>query len=200
MATRTAPVAWHAPSSAQLVTFHSPDDLLITAVIGPETRADWEWLKWLPHAHHPEKSDALGPIRLISKSVPDLESVLGDLLAQRPRFDPAATSRVDDPHIVVLIDGGDVVGSDHLMTGSGVEGVSVIDLTTQPPRLLDRSTVLLDVADDGALTSVTMDGESEVGIADSFTIPDADALARSVAPLRLSAEVTATRASPRCSA
>ncbi|TCC18631.1 type VII secretion protein EccCa [Kribbella sindirgiensis] len=172
---------------AQLATFHSPDDLLITAVIGPETRADWEWLKWLPHAHHPEKSDALGPIRLISKSVPDLESVLGDLLAQRPRFDPAATSRVDDPHIVVLIDGGDVIGSDHLMTGNGVEGVSVIDLTTQPPRLLDRSTVLLDVASDGALTSVTMDGESEVGIADSFTIPDADALARLVAPLRLSA-------------
>ncbi|TCC04236.1 type VII secretion protein EccCa [Kribbella soli] len=171
---------------AQLATFHSPDDLLITAVIGPETRADWEWLKWLPHAHHPEKSDALGPIRLISKSVPDLESVLDDLLAQRPRFDPAASSRVDGPHIVVLIDGGDVVGSDHLMTGNGVEGVSVIDLTTQPPRLLDRSTVLLDVSDDGALTSITMDGESDVGTADSFTTADAEALARLLAPLRLS--------------
>ncbi|MFD7161033.1 type VII secretion protein EccCa [Kribbella sp. NPDC059898] len=172
---------------AQLATFHSPDDLLITAVVGPETRADWEWLKWLPHAHHPDKSDALGPIRLISKSVPDLESVLGDLLAQRPRFDPAATSRVDGPHIVVLIDGGDVLGSDHLMTGNGVEGVSVIDLTTQPPRLLDRSSVLLDVADDGALTSVTTDGESEVGMADSFTVENAEALARLLAPLRLSA-------------
>ncbi|MFF0338324.1 type VII secretion protein EccCa [Kribbella sp. NPDC004875] len=172
---------------AQLATFHSPDDLLVAAVVGPDTRAEWEWLKWLPHAHHPEKSDALGPIRLVSKSVPDLESVLDDLLAQRPRFDPAASSRVDGPHVVVLIDGGDVVGSDHLMTGSGVEGVSVIDLTTQPPRLLDRSTVLLDVADDGTLTSVTADGESEVGTADSFTSQDAEALARLLAPLRLSA-------------
>ncbi|WP_350279083.1 type VII secretion protein EccCa [Kribbella sp. HUAS MG21] len=171
---------------AQLATFHSPDDLLVTAVIGRDTRAEWEWLKWLPHAHHPEKSDALGPIRLISKSVPDLESVLDDLLAQRPRFDPATTTRVDGPHIVVLIDGGDVAGSDHLMTGSGVEGVSVIDLTTQPPRLLDRSTVLLDVADDGVLTSMTMDGESEVGTADTFATADAEALARLLAPLRLS--------------
>ncbi|MGW5188895.1 type VII secretion protein EccCa [Kribbella sp. NPDC004138] len=172
---------------AQLATFHSPDDLLITAVVGPDTRAEWEWLKWLPHAHHPEKADALGPIRLISKSVPDLESVLDDLLAQRPRFDPTATGRVDGPHVVVLIDGGDVAGSDHLMTGSGVEGVSVIDLTTQPPRLLDRSSVLLDVADDGVLTSVTTDGESEVGTADRFTVQDAEALARRLAPLRLSA-------------
>ncbi|GAA1608096.1 type VII secretion protein EccC [Kribbella hippodromi] len=172
---------------AQLATFHSPDDLLITAVVGPDTRAEWEWLKWLPHAHHPDKSDALGPIRLISKSVPDLEAVLDDLVAQRPRFDPASSTRVDGPHIVVLIDGGDVAGSDHLMSGGGVEGVSVIDLTTQPPRLLDRSTVLLDVADDGVLTSITMEGESEVGTADTFTSADAEALARLLAPLRLSA-------------
>jgi S-DNA-T family DNA segregation ATPase FtsK/SpoIIIE len=171
----------------QLATLHSPDDLIVAAVIGPHTRPEWDWLKWLPHARHPEKSDGLGPIRLVTDSIPALESILDDLLAPRPRFDPNATTRIDGPHVVVLIDGGDVAGSDHLMTGGGVEGVSVIDLTTQPPRLLDRATVLLEVDEVGALTSVTMDGESAIGTADVLTAGDAEALARLLAPLRLSA-------------
>ena len=174
----------------QLATLHSPDDLLIAAVVSEQTRAEWDWLKWLPHARHPEKSDALGPIRLITTSIPALESVLDDLLSPRSRFDPTGGARSgsgDGPHIVVLIDGGQVAGSDHLMTGGGVEGVAVIDLTTQPPRLLDRTTVLLDVADDGTLTSITMDGEQEIGIADTLRLEAAEALARQLAPLRLSA-------------
>ncbi|GAB3406566.1 type VII secretion protein EccC [Flindersiella endophytica] len=173
--------------AGQLAALHSPDDLLIAAVVGDASRPDWDWLKWLPHVQHPEKSDALGPIRLITSSVQALEAVLDNLLTPRSRFDPTATTRVDGPHIVVLIDGGDLAGSDHLMTGGGVEGVSVIDLTGRPPRLLDRTTVVLDVDGAGALASVTMDGESEIGTADALTVEDAEALARQLAPLRLSA-------------
>ncbi|WP_040454486.1 type VII secretion protein EccC [Kribbella catacumbae] len=172
---------------AQLATLHAPDDLLVAAVVSEETRAEWDWLKWLPHAHHPDKSDALGPIRLITTSIPALESILDDVLAARPRFDPAVTTRVDGPHVVVILDGGDLAGSDHLMTDGGVEGVSVIDLTSQPPRLLDRTAVLLEVEEDGALTSVTMEGDAEIGTADTVTVEAAEALSRQLAPLRLSA-------------
>ena len=171
---------------AQLATLHSPDDLRIAVCAGPQRRAEWEWLKWLPHALHPERADALGPIRLVAPTITMLEAMLEDLLANRPRFDPEdGATRVAGPHLVVVLDGGSVAGSDHLMAGAGVEGATVIDLTTVPPRAPDRSAVVLDVAPDGTLTSNTADGEIELGTADALPVVSAEALARQLAPLRL---------------
>lgn len=34
---------------AQAVALHSPADLAVWAIVGPETQAEWDWLKWLPH-------------------------------------------------------------------------------------------------------------------------------------------------------
>lgn len=171
----------------QLATVHSPDDVLIAAVVGDDVRAEWEWLKWLPHAQHPSKFDGLGEIRLVTPSIPALETILEDVLANRPRFNPSLATQVDGPHVVIILDGGDVAGSDHLMTDGGVEGVSIVDLSTIPPRLLDRTSVVLDVGPDGELASVTTDGEADIGVADAIAVPAAEALARQLAPLRLSA-------------
>ncbi|MGX7674401.1 type VII secretion protein EccCa [Plantactinospora sp. DSM 117369] len=170
----------------QLATLHAPDDLRIAVCAGPECRPEWEWLKWLPHALHPERTDALGPVRLVAPTITALEAMLEDLLGDRPRFDPDNGGvRVAGPHLVVVLDGGAIAGSDHLMTGGGVEGVSVIDLTTAPPRALERSTVVLDLADDGSLSSLTTEGETELGRADTLAMDGAEALARQLAPLRL---------------
>jgi len=171
---------------AQLATLHSPDDLRIAVCVGQERRAEWEWLKWLPHALHPERSDALGPLRLVSPTISMLESMLDDQLSNRPRFDPEdGATRVSGPHLVVVLDGGAVAGSDHLLAGAGVEGATVIDLTTVPPRAPDRSAVVLDVAADGTLSSRTADGDIELGRADDLPVISAEALARQLAPLRL---------------
>ncbi|MFC6022182.1 type VII secretion protein EccCa [Plantactinospora solaniradicis] len=171
---------------AQLATLHAPDDLRIAVCVGAECRSEWEWLKWLPHALHPERRDALGPVRLVAPTITALEAILEDLLGNRPRFDPAdGAARVAGPHLVVVLDGGAIAGSDHLMTGGGVEGVTVIDLTTAPPRALERSTVVLDVAADRALSSLTTDGEADLGLADTMPMASAEALARQLTPLRL---------------
>ena len=37
---------------AQLLIFHSPEDLRIAACCSEQTAADWEWIKWLPHSQH----------------------------------------------------------------------------------------------------------------------------------------------------
>ncbi|OLR95297.1 type VII secretion protein EccCa [Actinokineospora bangkokensis] len=170
----------------QLATLHAPDDLRIAVCASPQRRPAWEWLKWLPHALHPDRADALGPIRLVAPTIPMLEAVLDDLLGNRPRFDPEeGGTRVAGPHLVVVLDGGAVAGSDHLVAGSGVEGATVVDLTTVPPRAPDRCTVVLDVAADGALSSSTADGEVELGRADDLPVAAAEALARQLAPLRL---------------
>ncbi len=171
---------------AQLATLHSPDDLRIAVCVGPERRADWEWLKWLPHALHPERTDALGQLRLVAPTIGTLEAMLDDVLANRPRFDPeGSAARVPGPHLVVVLDGGSVAGSDHLATGAGVEGATLIDLTYVPPRGPDRYAVVLSVAEHGGLTSTTVDGQINLGRADALPIASAEALARQLAPLRL---------------
>ncbi|KAA2267174.1 type VII secretion protein EccCa [Solihabitans fulvus] len=172
---------------AQLATLQSPDDLRVAVCVGEDQRADWEWVKWLPHALHPERTDALGPLRLVAATIPALESMLEEELVKRPRFDPEVDLRVPGPHLVVVLDGGSVAGSDHLMTGGGVEGVTVVDLTTVPPRALDRTSVVLAVDADGTLVSETIDGDAPLGRADALGPTATEGLARQLAPLRLTA-------------
>ncbi|MEJ3746500.1 type VII secretion protein EccCa [Actinomycetes bacterium KLBMP 9797] len=171
----------------QLATFHAPDDLRIAVCAGERERADWEWLKWLPHALHPEKNDALGSLRLVASAVTAIEAMLDDLLSHRPRFDPESPTRASGPHVVVVLDSGTIAGADHLMTGSGVEGVTILDLTTAPPRVLDPSALVLDIDADRTLVGETLDEEIVLGVADGIDIPTAEGLARQLAPLRLTA-------------
>lgn len=167
----------------QLAVFHAPDELLVAVCAGPERRACWEWVKWLPHAHHPSRSDALGPVRLVTSSAAELESLLADVLATRSRFSPAGPA-TDGPHVVVVLDGGDLTGASDLTGDGGIDAVTVLDLDTPPPRLLDRYALLLELHG-RRLHSLSSDGHAEVGTADQLDLADAEAVARRLAPLRL---------------
>jgi DNA segregation ATPase FtsK/SpoIIIE, S-DNA-T family len=167
---------------AQLTVLHGPEDLLVAACTGPECRPDWEYLKWLPHALHPDRVDALGPVRLVATTAPALEDLLDPVLGNRPRF--GATSAPDGPHVVVVLDGGDLTGAQHLGADAGIQGVTFVDLSSPPPRLPDRATIVLTTTVDGGLHSLSADEEGEVGRADALDLPTATALARQLAPLR----------------
>ncbi|MET7401610.1 type VII secretion protein EccCa [Dactylosporangium sp. NPDC005572] len=177
---------------AQLVAFHAPGDLLVAVCAAPHRRALWEWAKWLPHAQHPTRTDAVGPVRLVAESAKELEERLDDLLAGRGRFDgEPGTDRVDGPHVVVVLDGGDRSGSRHLDTAGGIAGVTLIDLDGPPPRLLDRSAIVLEPSG-SRLTTVSADSEpadvrTSVGLPDLLEVAEAEAIARRLAPLRLAA-------------
>jgi S-DNA-T family DNA segregation ATPase FtsK/SpoIIIE len=171
---------------AQFGTFHAPDDTLVAVCVADDRRPEWEWVKWLPHALHPTKVDAVGQLRLVAPAVTGLEAMLDDVLANRPRFVPG-TPVGDATHLLVVIDGGDPAGSDHLMAEGGVEGVTIVDLTSPPPRILDQSSLVLDIAADGTLSNTTMDGSAVIGPADTLDLVQARALGRQLSPLRLSA-------------
>ncbi|BCL14406.1 type VII secretion protein EccCa [Micromonospora sagamiensis] len=180
---------------AQLAVFHAPDELLVAVCAGPERRAVWEWVKWLPHAHHPTRTDALGPVRLVTSAAADLEHLLGEVLGSRSRFSPAGPA-TDGPHVVVVLDGADLTGATHLTSDGGIDAVTMVDLDTPPPRLLDRSTLALEVRD-GRLHSYAADTHAEVGTADQLPATDAEAVARRLAPLRLAATVKGSDAPAR---
>jgi S-DNA-T family DNA segregation ATPase FtsK/SpoIIIE len=104
----------------QLTVLHSPSVLLIVGAISDRSRAHWDWLKWLPHNQHPRAADAAGPARMIYPSLAAAESALVGLL-----FDRAA----DLPHVVVVVD-GDVLDGSERMTGGGIGGVTLVAIGT----------------------------------------------------------------------
>jgi S-DNA-T family DNA segregation ATPase FtsK/SpoIIIE len=173
---------------AQLAVFHAPDDLIIAVCAGPERRAMWEWVKWLPHNLHPSRTDRLGQVRLVASAGPDLEKLLEDVIGNRPRFNPAGSSG-NGPHVVIVLDGADLKGATQL--DDGIDGVTVLDLDDVPPRLLDRSLLVLEVkpAPSGKheLHTYAMDHAADVGTPDRLSAEEAEAVARRLSPLRLAA-------------
>ena len=179
---------------AQLSVFHAPEELLIAVCAGPERRACWEWVKWLPHAHHPTEVDALGPVRLVASSGVELEKLIDDVVGNRSRFSLSGPA-TDGPHVVIILDGGDLNGASYLGGDSGIDAVTIIDLDSPPPRLLDRTMLVLEIAD-GRLYTYSMDGQAEVGIPDRLSVEEAEAVARRLAPLRLAAASKASSDAP----
>ena len=51
----------------QLTFSHGPDHLRLMVVT--DDVAQWDWVKWLPHAGDPRVEDAAGPVRMVYRSV-----------------------------------------------------------------------------------------------------------------------------------
>jgi len=167
----------------QLAAFHAPEDLVIAAGVAPPVRREWEWLKWLPHARHPKAADSVGRRRLVAETLTELEELLGDAVGHRGRSVEAPVL----PHVVVLLDGGDTPApvSPPVLTDGGLAGVTVVHIGPPTPRPAGRDTLVLSVDSDGRLHSSTLEDRTEVGRADALGLHEAEALARTLAPLRL---------------
>ncbi|MFB8090394.1 type VII secretion protein EccCa [Streptomyces sp. NPDC055992] len=159
---------------AQLVTLHSPRDLVVAVVAAPDAVGCWDWVKWLPHVQVPGEADGAGAKRLFAREAAGPESLLGGLLEGRGRFGSEGVP-ADRPHVVVVLDGaapGAVLGA-----AGGVQGVTLVEVAPGdaegPP---------------GALCVRVRPGSlrvgSEAGVPDGLSLPAAEALARRLAPLR----------------
>ena len=175
---------------AQLAVFHSPEDVRICVCAPPDRMRGWDWVKWLPHTLHATEQDAAGPVRLMAGSLQQLEGMLGADLKDRPRFSPGRDYQSGGgslPYHVVIVDGAPVRPDDQL-GGDGVDGVTLIDVTGSHPGPADAATLRLQVAA-GQLGMVTRDRAgadvlSRIGAPDTLSLPEAEALARELAPLR----------------
>ena len=168
----------------QLAAFHGPDVLRIAAVVDAAGRARWDWLKWLPHAQHSTRTDGLGPLRMLASSLEEIEQLLDEHLATRGRFAPDTAIDPDQPQILVIVDGGQGSAGDGPLGGSGLAGVTVLDISQVLGGLADRSGLQL-VTSAGRLGVRNGDDVDWVGTPDGVGVLEADALARRLAPYRL---------------
>jgi DNA segregation ATPase FtsK/SpoIIIE, S-DNA-T family len=164
---------------AQLVTFHSPDDLFVAVVTAGRAKADWEWVKWLPHVQHPSLIDGAGPRRLMAGSLTQIEELLGEQLRDRPRFSRNAQTHGDGPQIVIVIDGGEVTGAEQILLEEGLAGVTLIDLSESLGTLTTRRGLRLAI-EDAAIGASGAAGVEFFGVPDALGVAAAEAVARAV--------------------
>ncbi|MFC5826682.1 type VII secretion protein EccCa [Nonomuraea insulae] len=174
---------------SQLATFHSPDDMRVLVCANRESMPHWDWVKWLPHALHPDEVDAAGPVRLMGESMTQLDQLVGDELKERARFRPGNAADAL-PYHVVIVDGGHVPGDSQLGTDA-IQGVTVIDLSEVTAPVEEASTLRLEIESDGFhMVKIDHAGKrstTRLGDPDTLDYARAEGLSRQLAPLRASA-------------
>ncbi|ANN20759.1 type VII secretion protein EccC [Amycolatopsis orientalis] len=169
---------------AQLVTFHSPDDVLIAVATAGRAKEEWEWAKWLPHAQHPALADGIGQLRMMAGSLAQIEQWLDEELRDRQRFSRNATPAPDQPHVVIVIDDAEVTREEQIILEEGLVGVTLIDLSDSIGNLAARRGLRLVVEED-RLGARSAGGVEWFGRPDTLSVVEAEALARLLAPYRV---------------
>ncbi|MEU3521810.1 type VII secretion protein EccCa [Streptomyces sp. NPDC006654] len=176
----------------QLAVAHSPQELRIAFCVSTGHMADWDWAKWLPHAHHPTETDGAGPVRLFGSAVGELEDLLGEEFADRPPFEAGVSANRDEPYTVIVVDGGQIPAA-HRLARNGYRNAVVLDLSGELPWRPGRTTLRLHV-EGGEVQLVRTDRSRKesltgLGRADRLGPASARALAAVLAPMRTGVSV-----------
>ncbi|MEU4520758.1 type VII secretion protein EccCa [Amycolatopsis sp. NPDC024027] len=169
---------------AQLVSFHSPDDVLIAVATAGRAKEEWEWAKWLPHAQHPTLSDGIGQLRMMAGSLAQIEDWLDEELRDRQRFSRNATPAPDQPHVVIIIDDAEVTREEQIVLEEGLVGVTLIDLSDSLGNLAARRGLRLVVEAD-RLGARSAGGVEWFGRPDTLSLVETESLARLISPYRV---------------
>ncbi|MCR6485207.1 type VII secretion protein EccCa [Amycolatopsis sp. OK19-0408] len=169
---------------AQLVAFHSPDDVLIAVATAGRAKEEWEWAKWLPHAQHPTLSDGIGQLRMMAGSLAQIENWLDEELRDRQRFSRNATPAPDQPHVVIIVDDAEVTREEQIILEEGLVGVTLIDLSDSIGNLAARRGLRLVVEAD-RLGARSAGGVEWFGRPDTLSVVETESLARLISPYRV---------------
>ncbi|WP_135848615.1 type VII secretion protein EccCa [Serinibacter arcticus] len=162
-----------------LATFTSPADVRIAVVASPENLPAWEWVKWLPHAWSPTRTDGAGHVRVIGSDAAEVLVLLP--LGERGPFSLAAEQAL--PHVVLVTDGVALPATHALAREGGLQGVTVLDLPQQWGDVADvhHTRLLLQPTAGGGpsrLSVVRYGVDPRIGEADALSIAGAEAAAR----------------------
>lgn len=177
---------------AQLVTFHSPNDLQVAVVRSDATAREWDWVKWLPHVHDAQALDGDLAARRVAPSVAAMQELLEPELETRlDRHQRGRGQEVTQPtQLVIVVDGDELLTqqpfeSPDSSIGLAQLGVHVVYLLSnrraEPDQVDDR--VL--ISDDLTTTIASRPWSFRLDVTPP-ALPNA--VARQLSALRLSVE------------
>jgi S-DNA-T family DNA segregation ATPase FtsK/SpoIIIE len=188
----------------QVAVGHAPDDVAIAVATAGE---DWEWVKWLPHAHEPEAGGEAGVVPLVSEdfegiadhlqtrltAARDQQSARRGLLPERG----AADTR---QRLLIVLDRYDprsawarsAVATQLLEAAGPATAITVVCVVERESDEPTRADVRVRIEQDGRLTVEGRRADQGMQVSDAIADqPEAElceAIARALAPLRLSVE------------
>ncbi|WP_225729870.1 MULTISPECIES: type VII secretion protein EccCa [unclassified Nocardia] len=168
----------------ELTAFHGPDHVAVAIVCADPDTPAWSWAKWLPHLQHPTARDGMGSARMMYGSLAELETALSSELLERGRFMRNPQPTQGRLHLVVVIDDGYVNGTERLISESGLDSVTVLDLTAPENGLAARRGLQL-VVGDGEVSARSGSGVEKFATADKVTVAEAESFARGLARFRI---------------
>lgn len=144
----------------QLVFFHGPDHLRLIVVTSDV--AEWDWVKWLPHAGDPALEDGAGPVRMVYGSVDDFLAAQADAMSLRGRGDFRARLGASKdpinplPHTLVVCD--TEASWERFGSPEGVNGLTFLDVrgSGRVPACRDPRRVL-HLGDNAVISAVPRD-------------------------------------------
>ncbi|MEU7283246.1 type VII secretion protein EccCa [Streptomyces sp. NPDC045431] len=164
-----------------LASLHSPEDMVIALAVGRESAGHWEFAKWFPHVQAPGAGDGAGSRRLITTDARELDELLGARLEGRPRF--GGNPLLDQPHVVVVLDGQSIPSVSALATPEGLQGVTIIEVVAG--EITGPRGGLSVVVHPDSLRLESAHGMVYEGAPDRLSLEAAETLARQLAPLRV---------------
>ncbi|MQY19562.1 type VII secretion protein EccCa [Nocardia macrotermitis] len=168
----------------EFAAFHGPDHVAVAIVCADPDGEAWSWAKWLPHLQHPTHRDGMGSARMMYGSLGELETALGAELMERGRFMRNPQPTQGRTHLLVVIDDGFVNGTERLVSESGLDSVTVLDLTAPENGLAARRGLQL-VVGDGAVSARSAAGVERFATVDEVSVAQAETFARALARYRI---------------
>ncbi len=185
----------------QVAVLHAPDDVTVAIATGGE---DWTWAKWLPHTHEPDASGDAGVVPLVAEAFEGIADYLRaalDAAARQPARhsllpgrDAADTRR----RLVVVLDRYDPraawarspLAAELLAVAGPDSAITVICVVERENDEPTRADVRVRVGEGGGLTLGGRGaGQCPTGVVADWPEPRlCEAIARALAPLRLSVE------------
>ncbi|GAA2745986.1 type VII secretion protein EccCa [Kitasatospora cinereorecta] len=187
----------------QIAVGHAPDDVAIAVVTAGE---DWQWAKWLPHTHEPDAVGESGVVPLVAEEFEGLADHFQAHLTEAREQQNARRGLVPERgvdtrrRLVVFLDRYDPrsawarspIAAQLLETAGPATAVTVVCVVEKESDEPTRADIRLRVDADARLTvegrRADLPAEATEAVADQPEAELCEAVARALAPLRLSAE------------
>ncbi len=168
----------------QLAVLHAPDEARVLLCARPAAAPDWEWIKWLPHLQ-PNGESAAGVI----EDPAELDALLSSRVARARKVQTGDDLLDSGPWLVVLSDGVSPAPDAVTLLRRVPCRTTLVALGDRPADEPGEVDVRVLVTPGGLSVEVLRaPGPALEGQADRLGKHAAEALARRLAPLRLSEE------------
>jgi S-DNA-T family DNA segregation ATPase FtsK/SpoIIIE len=173
----------------QLAALHAPDDVRLLLCARPAALSDWEWTKWLPHMRGVESRAEAEGDAAPAVAAADLDAVVSSRAALARKVQAGADLLDSGPWLVVLADG--VVPAPETVAllrrvPSRTTLVALAATRAEEPSEVDLRAEITPVG--LRVERLGTAGPPAEGRADRLGPRSAEAIARRLAPLRLSEE------------